>query len=80
MNYYIFNKETQKIELHFEKEDYMALSEDLKKEIHSNFLFSRKASAWISRAKFPNLWHAENIAKKIGVERSGKDWRNIIFW
>ena len=65
MSEYVMNMETQKLELHFEKADYMALSEELKKEIKSNFLFSRKAGAWISRAKFPNLWYAETVAKKI---------------
>lgn len=43
MSEYIMNMETQKLELHFEKADYMALSEELKKEIKSNFLFSCKA-------------------------------------
>lgn len=79
MNYYIFNEETQKLELHFKKEDYMALSEELKKEIHSNFLFSRKSNAWVSRAKFPNLWRAEEIAKKLGLDDGGKIGENLSF-
>lgn len=79
MNYYIFNKETQKLELHFKKEDYMALSEELKREIHSNFLFSRKSNAWVSRAKFPNLWRAEEIAKKLGLADGGKVGENLSF-
>lgn len=79
MNYYIFNEETQKLELHFKKEDYMALSEELKKEIHSNFLFSRKSNAWVSRAKFPNLWRAEEIAKKLGLADGGKIGENLSF-
>ncbi len=54
MSEYIMNKETQKLELHFDKEDYLALDDDLKKEIKSNF-FSCRANAWVSRAKFPNL-------------------------
>lgn len=49
MNYYITNMETHKLELHFEKEDYLALPENLKKEINRNFLFSRKFNAWVSR-------------------------------
>ena len=36
MNYYITNMETHKLELHFEKEDYLALPENLKKEINRN--------------------------------------------
>ena len=79
MNYYIFNRETQKIELHFQKEDYMALSEELKREIHSNFLFNRKSNAWVSRAKFPNLWNAENVAKKLGLADGGKVGETLSF-
>ena len=79
MSEYIMNMETQKLELHFEKADYMALSEELKKEIKSNFLFSRKAGAWISRTKFPNLWYAETVAKKIGLTDGGKSGETLTF-
>lgn len=79
MSEYVMNMETQKLELHFEKADYMALSEELKKEIKSNFLFSRKAGAWISRAKFPNLWYAETVAKKIGLTDGGKSGETLTF-
>ncbi len=37
MGKYILNQETQKIELHFEKSVYLALSAELKKEINSAF-------------------------------------------
>ena len=79
MSEYIMNMETQKLELHFEKADYMALSEELKKEIKSNFLFSRKAGAWVSRTKFPNLWYAETVAKKIGLTDGGKSGETLTF-
>lgn len=79
MNYYIRNQETQKLEIHLNKEDYLELSEDLKKEIHSNFLFSRKKSAWVSRAKFPNLWQAETVAKKLGLADCGKEGEILSF-
>lgn len=39
MNYYVMNKETQKLELYFVKEDYMALSEELPKKDQKQFLF-----------------------------------------
>ena len=39
-NYYIRNMETGKIELHFDKADYMALSADQKQKIKSNFPWS----------------------------------------
>jgi hypothetical protein len=62
---YILNKETQKIELHFTKEEYQNLSDELKKELKSSFLFSRFANAWVSRSK-NNHWRAINTAKKLG--------------
>jgi len=73
------NMETQKLELHFDKADYMALSDDLKNEIKRNFLFSRKSGAWVSRAKFPNLWRAEEVAKKIGLDNGGKTGETLTF-
>jgi hypothetical protein len=48
---YILNLETGKIELHFDKAEYMALTEEEKRLIKSNFLFSKHSSAWVSRAK-----------------------------
>ena len=79
MSKYIMNLETQKIELHFDKADYMALSDDLKGEIKSNYLFSRKSGVWISRAKFPNLWRAEAVAKKLGLDNGGKVGETLTF-
>lgn len=79
MSEYIMNKETGKIELHFDKADYMTLPEESKKEIKSNFLFSRKAGAWVSRAKFPNLWRAEAVAKKLRLEDGGKVGKTLSF-
>lgn len=71
MKQYITNMETQKLELHFDKADYLALSDEEKKEIRQNFLFSRTTNAWVSRAKFPNLYRAEAIAKKLGLPDGG---------
>lgn len=79
MSKYIMNKETGKIELHFSKEDYMNLDDSQKKEIKSNYLFSRKSGAWVSRAKFPNLWRAEEVAKKLGLENGGTVGETLSF-
>ena len=75
MKTYIFNLETKKIELHFEKAEYLALSETEKKDLKSNFLWSSKAGGWVSRAIEPNLWKAKQVAKALGFteeERSGE--------
>lgn len=78
-NYYVLNKETQKLELHFDKDTYQALEEKDKKAIKSNFLFSRHGSCWVSRAKFPNLYSAERVAKGLGLENAGKTGESLSF-
>ncbi len=72
MKEYVVNNETGKLEMRFTKEEYMALSEENKKTIKSNFLFSRKQDAWVSRCKFPNLHYVEQIAQKLGFTNGGK--------
>lgn len=78
-NYYVRNMETGKIELHFDKDDYMALSNDQKSKIKSNFLFSRGSGAWISRCKFPNLYKPEQVAKELGLENAGREGETLSF-
>lgn len=62
---YVNNLETSKIELHFTKEEYQNLTEDLKKELKKNYLFSRYANAWVSRSKRDH-YCAIKAAKKLG--------------
>ena len=71
-NYFILNKETGKLELHFEKETYQALTDAQKKEIKSNFLWGRNSGCWISRAKWPNTGYAERCAASLGLENAGE--------
>ena len=78
-NYYIRNKETGKLELHFDKETYMSLPDSDKQKIKSNFLFGRKTGAWISRCKFPNLYRAEEVAKALGLENRGVEGETLTF-
>lgn len=78
-NYFIENKETGKIELHFDKESYMALSEEQKREVKGNFLFSRVSKAWVSRRKFPNLYYPREVAKKLGLEDGGTTGEKLSF-
>lgn len=79
MGTYNRNLETGKLEMHFEKSEYMALSDDQKREIKSNFLFSRYNSAWVSRCKFPNLDRAERIAVSLGLENEGATGEKLSF-
>jgi len=79
MNTYILNNTSRKIELHFEYADYQALSHELKTKIKSAFLFSRFASAWVSRTKSPNNGRAENIAKELKLEYAGEQGEKLTF-
>lgn len=71
MGKYFLNKETQKIEMHFDKSEYITLSGEQKKEIKSAFLWSGKASAWVSRS-INNHYRALHIAEKLGLSDGGK--------
>lgn len=71
MGKYFLNKETQKIEMHFDKSEYITLSDEQKKEIKSAFLWSGKSSAWVSRS-INNHYRALQIAEKLGLSDGGK--------
>lgn len=78
-NYYIHNKETGKIELHFDKDDYLALTNDQKRAIKSNFLFSRGTGAWVSRCKYPNLYRPIKVAEALGLVNEGEIGERLTF-
>lgn len=80
-NYYVVNKETNKIELHFDKAMYLGLDEETKKAIKSNCLFSRFGSCWVSRG-YVGSWSASKvveIAKKIELENAGSEGERLSF-
>jgi len=76
---YIFNLETTKIELHFEKSEFDNLTDDMKRELKSAFLWSRKGQCWVSRAKEPNLWRAKQVAKKLGFIEEQREGERLSF-
>lgn len=77
--YYIVNQETRKLELHFSREEYQALSDEQKSEIKSAFLWGRRSGCWISRAQIPNLWRAERVARAVGLDDAGKTGEKLSF-
>ena len=79
MKQYIFNLETAKIELHFEKSEYNALTADQKTDLKSAFLWSRTGGCWVSRAKEPNLWWAKKIAAKLGFTEEHRQGERLSF-
>lgn len=80
-NYYITNKTTNKIELHFEKSVYLALTDAQKSAIKSACLFSRSGGCWVSRG-YVGSWSAVNarkIADEIGLENAGSEGERLSF-
>jgi hypothetical protein len=78
MGKYLLNKETQKIELHFGKPEYLALTDTQKKEIKSSFLWSRSAGAWVSRS-IHSHYRAVQIAEKLGLENAGSQGERLSY-
>jgi len=76
---YIFNLETTKIELHFDKADYDALSDEQKREIKSAFLWSNRGKCWVSRAKEPNLYRAKQVAAKLGFVSEQREGERLTY-
>lgn len=76
---YNLNLETGKIELHFSKSEYQAMPEEMKKLLKSNFLFSGRLAAWVSRCKEPNLYFAKQAAAKLGFNEGIKTGERLTF-
>ena len=79
MRKYIFNLETTKIELHFEKSEYAALTAEQKADLKSAFLWSRTGGCWVSRAKEPNLWRVKQVAAKLGFTEEQREGERLSF-
>lgn len=78
-SYFIRNRETGKLELHFGKADYDDLTDDQKREIKGAFVWGRRSGCWISRYKEPNLWRAEQVAKALGLADAGAIGERLSF-
>lgn len=61
------NRETLKLELHFEKSEYLKMTDTQKSKLKSAYLWSNKTGAWVSRTKYPNHWNAKRIAQELGA-------------
>lgn len=68
---YVLNRETSRIELHFEKADYASLATDLKTELKRFYSWSRYASAWVSKGT-KDHYMAIRTAEKLGFVKGGK--------
>jgi len=77
-NYFIRNRETGKMELHFDKATYQGLDRELKGKVKGYFLFSRYAGAWVSKGKFDGYF-PQAIAKEIGLTDAGETGERLSF-
>lgn len=78
-DYFIRNRETGKMELHFAKSTYDALSDAQRSAIRSNYVWGRKSGCWISRAKEPHLHFARKVAQDIGLIDAGDIGERLSF-
>lgn len=78
MKQYILNKQTQKIELHFEKSEYQALTEQQKKDLKSAYLWSNYGKCWVSRSKNNHYW-AIKTAEKLGFTDGGSTGERLSY-
>lgn len=78
-DYFTINRETGKLELHFDKATYISLDDAQKASIKSNFLWGRKSGCWISRAKVPNLSSAQRVAESLGLENAGSTGERLSY-
>lgn len=78
-DYYVVNKETGKLELHFDKTAYQELDDEKKSMIRSNFLWGRNSGCWISRCKWPNLCNAKRVAQELNLEDGGSEGERLTF-
>lgn len=79
VNYFVHNRETGKLELHFDKADYDALTAAQKQSIKGAFVWGRKSGCWISRCKEPNLYSAKRVAESLGLADGGRTGERLPF-
>ena len=77
--YYIVNRETGKLELHFDKSTYAAMTDAQQQTLNGAYVWGGKSGCWISRAKEPNLWRAERIAQEMGFQSAGTTGERLSF-
>lgn len=75
---YILNRETNKIELHFSKEEYQSLADAQKADLKRHYLFSGKLKAWVSRSS-NNHYSAIQTAGKLGFADGGKTGERLTY-
>lgn len=78
-NYFIRNKESDKLNIYTTKEHYQGLPLDEKKFISSHCLFSRQQQCWISKAKLGNSEHLLRWLSQNEFEDKGEQGQVLSF-
>lgn len=68
---YIRSKVTGKLELHFYRDCYNLLEDNIKDIIKSNFTYDTESETWMSNDKYPNLQKVTDIVKELGMFDGG---------
>lgn len=76
--HFIRNKETEKVELHFTKAEYLALPEERKRWVKDNFRFSPSIPAWTSKRKLENFYQWSTL-KEYGFDDQGTAGEKLSF-
>jgi len=74
---FIDNRETLKLELHFDRAEYDALTSDQKGKIKSSYLWSNYGKCWVSRTKYPNHYYADKVARDLGAGEPEKQGERL---
>ncbi|MCY9594122.1 DUF3560 domain-containing protein [Paenibacillus chitinolyticus] len=77
-NQYILNRETQKIELRFTKDEYKSMPEVQKKELRRFFTWSSYAGAWVSKST-NNHYSALRVAEQLGFTNGGQEGERLSY-
>ena len=74
------DNETEKIHLHFPREQFAAMSKEDKATLKRFFLWSPSRSAWVSKGKLAGSdWQVSNYAKQFNLEDRGRTGERLAF-
>lgn len=75
---YVLDLELQKIELRFDKADYLALSDVEKQKLKGAYQFSGKRKSWVSRSTRDH-YRARRVAEELGFTDAGRVGERLSF-
>ncbi len=77
--YFLRNLEDDKLEIHFSKPDYQAMTSEKKEFLKRSCLFSGRRSCWVSRGKLPSTGRIVSWLLANGFEDKGTEGSKLSF-